>query len=161
MPTLTAVQEDYLETIYRLEHQTETVRISDIAAELGTRLPTVTRTVRKLTDQGLLRHDHRQEVSLSATGRRIAGEIVHRHDDLVGFFKKILGLSEKEAQENACRIEHGLSRKAAQRLHEFLEYWSELNQSEKKVVMRFLDTASEGHDEFKNINTGKTAGWRR
>ena len=160
MPTLTASQEDYLETIYRLEGQSAAIRVSDIAARLGTRLPTVTRTVKRLTRQRLLKHDHRQEVSLSATGRRIAREIVHRHDDLVAFFRDFLGLGDKEAQENACRLEHGLSRKAAQRLHEFLEYWATLSQGERKTIERFLDTASKGHDEFKNISPGKTAGWR-
>ena len=47
---LTPAQQDYIETIYSLEKNSglDKIRITDIANKLGTKLPTVTRTVRKL-----------------------------------------------------------------------------------------------------------------
>ncbi|MDZ4723554.1 MAG: metal-dependent transcriptional regulator [candidate division Zixibacteria bacterium] len=160
--TLTAAQQDYLETIYRMEraNNVDNVRVTDIAAELGTRLPTVTRTVTKLTQLGLLRHDHRQEVDLTAAGRKIAQDVVHRHDDLVCFFTDILGLSPKLAEIDACQIEHGISAKTAQRLHEFIEYMRTLSEEERTIITGFQKTASRGESDFKNLPAKKVSGWR-
>ena len=51
---LTAIQEDYLETIYRLSRDRVAVRTTDVAERLGCRLPTVTRTVRKIVQAGFV-----------------------------------------------------------------------------------------------------------
>jgi len=163
LPTqLTSAQEDYLEVIYRLE-QVEpkgSTRVSEIAARLGTRLPTVTRTVRRLTELGLLRHADRREVSLTASGRRIAAEVVHRHEDLVTLFVEVLGLDAGQAEEDACQIEHGLSRQAAQRLHEFLEFLQGLDPGKRELLGRFKREASHSTREFDNLPAGKASGWR-
>lgn len=159
---LTAVQQDYIEVVYRLELAggPGTVRLSDIADQLGTRRPTVTRTVHKLTRLGLLEHESRRGVSLSPTGRRMAVEILHRHEDLAAFFADVLGLARAEADANACRIEHGLSSRATQRLHEWLEYVSALSAKEKRVLQRFLSQASAGSEDFDCLPEHNTSGWR-
>lgn len=159
---LTAAQQDYIEVIFRLERRpnSDGVRISAIAESLGTRLPTVTRTVQRLTTLGLVRHDARREVALTARGRRIAREIVHRHEDLVRFFVTIFGLSVTEAERDACQIEHGLSGKASQRLHEFLEHVQQLSESDRHVITGYLRSASGGSKDFENLPDRRTDGWR-
>lgn len=159
---LTAVQQDYIEVIHRLEgvRRQVGVRISEIAEALGTRLPTVTRTVQKLAQLELVSHDSRREVRLTARGRRIGREIVHRHDDLVIFFVKVLGLRAAEAERNACQIEHGLSGKASQRLHDFLEYFQQLSDAERSVVTGFMSGASDEPKDFENLPKRRTDGWR-
>lgn len=159
---LTATQQDYLEIIHRLETDParERVRITDIAEQLGTRLPTVTRTVQKLTELGYLEHAARREVTLSDKGRRMAEEILHRHQDLVVFFTEVLGLGPDEADRDACQIEHGLSGPTAQRLHEFLDYLDSLSDKERAVLARFHRAASSGSKDFKHLPSNKTEGWR-
>jgi len=159
---LSAAQQDYIEVIYRLEQELgdTDVRISDIADRLGTRRPTVTRTVKKLTETGLVDHPTRGGVQLTATGRRIAGEIVHRHDDLVRFLVEILGLPDRVAQADAGQIEHGLSPASAQRLHEFLEFFDTLPDAERKPFERFLESVTGGKADFKHLPRNKTEGWR-
>jgi DtxR family Mn-dependent transcriptional regulator len=160
--SLTAAQQDYLEAIYRLElvDGDSGVRISDIAAHLGTRLPTVTRTVQKLTALGFVAHDARKAVRLTEHGRKVAGEILHRHKDLVVFFTRILGLEKSEAENDVCQIEHGFSGKAAQRLHEFLLYHMALDESERELFDRFRAEATSGKRDFRNLPSGRTVGWR-
>lgn len=159
---LTAVQQDYIEIIYRLETDKGigAVRISDIAAQLGTRLPTVTRTVRKLTDLGFIRHESRRQVGLTDLGRTVAMEILHRHEDLVRFLTDILGLPHEQAQIDAGQMEHGLSGRAAQRLHEFLDYFESLTSEQREPLDRFLETVSGGRKDFRNLPTNKIDGWR-
>ncbi|MDX9857706.1 MAG: metal-dependent transcriptional regulator [candidate division Zixibacteria bacterium] len=160
---LTAAQQDYIEVIYRLEQDAGDtgVRVTAIADALGTRLPTVSRTVRKLAILKLVTHDARREVALTAGGRRIAREIVHRHEDLVRFFVLVLGLSENEAERDACQIEHGLSGKASQRLHEFLEHVQQLTADKRRVVTGYLRTASPKARDFENLPDRRIDGWRK
>jgi len=159
---LTAAQQDYIEIIYRLEQKMGqgNVRISDIAAELGTRLPTVTRTVKRLTELEYLTHASRRAVSLTPRGQTIAVEILHRHTDLVRFFVDILGLNEEQAETDAGQVEHGVSGGTAQRLHEFLRFVDKLEPAERALLDRFRATNSDGEEDFKHLPANKTDGWR-
>jgi DtxR family transcriptional regulator, Mn-dependent transcriptional regulator len=159
---LTATQEDYIEIIYRMTQAQPgaLVRVTDIAAQLGTKLPTVTRTVRRLTALGLLEHTHRQGVALSSTGRKMASDILHRHEDVVRFFIDVLGLSKNEAELDACQIEHGMSAKTAQRLHEFLEYFNTLSDEQQQIILRFREEGIVREQQFKNLARHKAQGWR-
>ena len=159
---LTSAQQDYLEIIYRLEigSGSSEVTISEIAAELRTKLPTVTRTITKLTRFGMVHHQPRRGVVLSKAGRKIASEVVHRHEDLVEFFVTILGLRQDEAEIDSCQIEHGISRKTAQRLHEFLKYFNGLSKRERRVISNFQRRASRGNSSFRNLPPNKANGWR-
>lgn len=159
---LTPAQEDYIEAIYRLElsSKNEKIRITDIAEELGTKLPTVTRTVQKLTKMGLLSHSSRREVILTGDGRRLGKEILHRHKDLITFFVEILGISEDNAKADACQVEHGVSIETAQRIHEFLEYYFSLDEKERMLIEKFKTSVYVGKDDFKELSENKTDGWR-
>ena len=159
---LTPAQEDYIESIYRLElsNKTDKIRITDIAEKLGTRLPTVTRTVQKLTSMGFINHSSRKEVSLTDEGRRLGKEILHRHKDLVMFFTEILGISEENARSDACQVEHGVSKETAQRIHEFLEYYSSLDEKDRMFIEKFKTTVYVGKDDFNELPENKTDGWR-
>src|SRR3990172_4366263 len=100
--TLTPTHEDYIEAVYRRHARAPSgVRITDLARDLGCRLPTVTRTVRHLTDHGLLRHEARGRVHLSPAGRTLAREIAHRHDDVAAFLSELLGLPQKQVAVDA------------------------------------------------------------
>jgi Mn-dependent DtxR family transcriptional regulator len=157
---LTAVQEDYLEVILRLQTETGQVRVSDIAARLGTRLPTVTRTVRRLSNLGLLNHALRGTVTLTPTGRKMALQIVHRHEDVLALFTHILGLERKSAEADACSIEHGVSAATAQRLHEFLEHFDTLPQAIQMKLTSFGKSRPRGTGSFSTLTKSRVNGWR-
>ena len=159
---VTAVQQDYLEVILRLEQESDGsgIRVTDIANELGTRLPTVTRTVRRLADKGLLDHRRGGTVRLTPVGKRVAGEILHLHEDLVLFLTEILGLSDAVALQDACQLEHGCSRQTAQRLHEFLEFFQALPEKDRQPFIDFTSQTRRSTTKFKNLPGMKIDGWR-
>ena len=159
---ITAAQQDYLEVILRLQEQSdqERVRVTDIANELGTRMPTVTRTVQRLAEKGLLAHRRGGTVRLTAAGRRMAGEILHLHEDLVLFLTEILGLSKGIALRDACQLEHGCSRQTAQRLHEFLEFYESLPEKERRPFRDFTSQKRATSAKFRNLPGIKIHGWR-
>jgi DtxR family transcriptional regulator, Mn-dependent transcriptional regulator len=159
---LTAVQEDYLEAICRLgtESGPDGIRISDIAGSLGTRLPTVTRTVRRLVELGLLHHPLRGRVGLSSRGRKMAVEIVHRHEDTVRFFVEVLGVSPTNAERDACQIEHGISAGTAQRMHDFLEHFNALSRSDRQKMTAFRKDEQNKTEKFRTLTRLRVNGWR-
>jgi DtxR family Mn-dependent transcriptional regulator len=158
---LTAIQEDYLEAIYHLEKPDNGgVRTTDLAERLQCRLPTVTRTVRRMAMMGLVSHEARGLIHLTRSGARTAASIAHRHSDIVSFLTQILGLDKEQADSDACQMEHGLSPLAAERLHEFLEYIDQLSADQRRVFTLFGQQASARVREFSYLPDGKTVGWR-
>ncbi len=120
---LTPALQDYLEAIRSLHATEPGARITDIAAALGTKLPTVVRSIAKLRQLGLVTQEERGRVFPTAAGAALAAQLAHRHADVARFLAEVLGSDPVSAEADACVLEHGLSAPSAQRLHEFLERW--------------------------------------
>ena len=159
--SLTAAQQDYIEIIYKLNASSDgnKIRITDIASQLGTKLPTVTRTVHRLTELGYVSHKSHGAVLLTQKGQKVAEELSHLHNDITRFFIEILGMNENQAKIDACQMEHAFSTDSAQKLHEFLIYYNNLSEDEKTVISRFKKLKHK-KNEFKNLPTNQTSGWR-
>jgi Mn-dependent DtxR family transcriptional regulator len=100
--------EMYLETIYVLSQQTASVRSIDVADHLGYSKPSVSRAVGLLKKEGLLLMDEMGYLKLTETGEAKAKSIYERHTVLSRLLMN-LGVDEKTATEDACRIEHYIS----------------------------------------------------
>ena len=100
--------EMYLETIYVLSQRSKTVRGIDIGEHLGFSKPSVSRALGLLKDEGLVKKDSEGGVVLTQAGEVLAKRIYERHTILSQLFIN-LGVDEKTATEDACRIEHYIS----------------------------------------------------
>lgn len=120
--SLTASQEDYLETIYQILTEKPAVRPKDIAASLRVKAASVTGALKNLSSMGLIHYAPYDYVSLTEEGRKYAEEIVYRHESLKKFFTDVLGVQEGDADEAACRMEHSVPRSIVERLVKYSEY---------------------------------------
>ena len=102
--------EMYLETIYVLSQESDSVRGIDIADHLGYSKPSVSRAVGLLRDEGLVKKDEDGYFKLTEAGDILAKRIYERHTVLTTLFIN-LGVDENTASEDACRIEHYISDK--------------------------------------------------
>ncbi len=109
--TLQESGEMYLETIYVLSQTHTNVRAIDIGEELGYSRPSVSRAMHLLKDEGLIRHDEYGFVKLTEAGKVLAKRIYERHTVLTEVLMD-LGVDEKTASEDACRLEHYISDKS-------------------------------------------------
>ncbi len=100
--------EMYLETIYVLSQQHTNVRAVDIGEELGYSRPSVSRAMHLLKDEGLVKTDEYGFVNLTEAGKVLAKRIYERHTVLTDVLIS-LGVDEKTASEDACRLEHYIS----------------------------------------------------
>ncbi len=100
--------EDYLETILILHTRKGSVRSIDIASELDFSKPSVSVAMKHLRENGYIEVDAGGYITLLEPGREIAEKIYERHT-LISRWLIGLGVPEKIALEDACRIEHVIS----------------------------------------------------
>ncbi|GLI34842.1 metal-dependent transcriptional regulator [Desulforhabdus amnigena] len=119
---LSASLEDYLEVIFHLEQSNRVARAKDIADQMNVQRASVTGALKALASRGLINYSPYSYITLTATGRNIAKDIIRRHDTLKEFFLTALQMNPDDAEANACRIEHAIDPVAIDRLVRFLEF---------------------------------------
>ena len=119
---ITASQEDYLEAIFHIVAQKQAARAKDIAKRLEVNMSSVTGALQALVNKGLINYAPYEVITLTPRGRKIAEDVVRRHEVLRDFFFRILGADSSEAGENACRVEHAVSRSILDRIIKFVEF---------------------------------------
>ena len=100
--------EDYLETILFLHKKNGQVRSIDIATEMSFTKASVSVAMKNLRLNGYIIVDANGHITLSDTGREVAETIYERHTLLTSWLVS-LGVDEKIAAEDACRMEHVIS----------------------------------------------------
>lgn len=105
--------ENYLETILILSQRKGSVRSIDVAAELGFSKPSVSIAMKNLREKGCVTVDGDGLLSLTEQGKRIAERVYERHTLFTEWLIS-LGVDEKTAAEDACRIEHVISAESFQ-----------------------------------------------
>lgn len=100
--------EMYLETILVLSQRSGFVRAIDIGEEMGYSKPSVSRAVGILRQGGYIHVAEDGGITLTEEGRAVAEKIYERHRLLSGFLIN-LGVDEKTAVEDACKMEHVIS----------------------------------------------------
>lgn len=100
--------EDYLESILKLSYQTDGVHAIDVVNDLKLSKPSVSIMLKKLRDDGYVTIDENNHLHLTKVGKEIAEKIYERHQLLTDILIKI-GVDEKTAEEDACKIEHDLT----------------------------------------------------
>lgn len=100
--------ENYLETILILSQRMPHVRSIDIVNELSYSKPSISVAMKNLRENGYVQMDSDGYITLTDAGREIAETIYERHTLLTDWLV-FLGVSEKTAAEDACRIEHVIS----------------------------------------------------
>jgi len=83
--------EDYLKAAYRLEQDGGPVTTQKLAEELGLSQPSVTNMVKRMDELKLVIHNRYHGISLTATGRSVALEVIRHHRLLELYLAEALG----------------------------------------------------------------------
>lgn len=101
----------YLEAIHVLLQQSEQIRAIDVGAYLGYTKPSVSRAIGLLKKSEHISVDGDGYITMTEKGKRHAEQLYERHTVLTNMLIA-LGVDEKTAADDACRIEHVISEKS-------------------------------------------------
>lgn len=113
---LTRSVEDYLKVIYQLSAAGQPAATSEIAHQLELSAPSVSGMVKRLSEQGLLRHLPYRGVVLTKQGRRAALRMVRRHRLIEAYLVRFLGYGWDTVHVEAERLEHAVSDELVDRM---------------------------------------------
>lgn len=98
----------YLETILILKKRQDTVRAVDVGEYMGFSKPSVSRAMSLLRQGGYVTDAPDGSLELTESGLAIAQKIYERHTLITSLLVR-LGVDEKTAAADACKIEHDIS----------------------------------------------------
>ena len=108
--TVSSAIEDYAKAIYALEHRAgAAVSTNAIAERMGVTPASASGMVKRLGELGLVEHQPYHGVSLTASGRRVALEVMRHHRLLELYLVESLGVPWDRVHEEAEVLEHVLS----------------------------------------------------
>ena len=116
--------EDYLESIHILHKQMGEVRSIDIVNYFGYSKPSISVAIKNLKNNGYVDVDGKGYITLTKKGQEIADKMYERHTLLTQWLVRI-GVNEKIAQEDACRIEHVISEESFEAIKQHAKSKSE------------------------------------
>ncbi len=119
---LSANMEDYLETIYFQDLEGLPAKVKNIADSMGVSKPSVTEALSVLQDRGLVLHQKYGDIELTEKGRREANRIYRKHKMFKRLFSEVFNISEEQAEDDACKVEHLISDETVDQVQRFLEF---------------------------------------
>jgi DtxR family transcriptional regulator, Mn-dependent transcriptional regulator len=112
--------ENYAKAIYHLQQRGEgSVNTGAIAERVGVTPASASAMVRRMAEEGLVRHAPYHGVRLTRTGEDLALEVV-RHHRLIEAFLARLGMPWDRVHEEAERLEHVISEELEELIARFL-----------------------------------------
>jgi len=113
--------EDYVELVYIIQNEKDKVHTNDIASAFNINPASVTEVFQKLSQEGYINYKKYLGVTLTSKGKKIALNIKNKHETLRDFLI-LLGVNEKIADEDACKIEHNVNKETMDKLRKFVEF---------------------------------------
>ncbi|MGC8764547.1 MAG: metal-dependent transcriptional regulator [Brevinematia bacterium] len=116
---MTQSLEDYLKAIYMLTLDRKVARIKEISDRLSVSKPSVVQAIKELKKRNFLNQESYGYIELTEVGTKKAKEILKKHILLKEFFVKVLGVSDENAEKDACKVEHILSEETFSKIMNF------------------------------------------
>jgi DtxR family Mn-dependent transcriptional regulator len=114
--------EEYIEIIYKLQKRNGIAKTKDLAENLHVVPGSITNTVEHLESHGLVAHEPYRGVKLTRDGERLALDILRKHRLAECLLTDILKAEWSTVHEDACKLEHALTKNVTDLLEERLGF---------------------------------------
>lgn len=125
----TKSQEEYIKTIYILQNIDKEVRITDIANKLGVSKPSVTRSVKNLSNLEIVNYKTYGNVDLTEKGIEIAKKIIKKQDTMTNFLYEILGVDAQDCEKEASILKSYLAQDTINKIEDLVDKLLDLGNS--------------------------------
>jgi DtxR family transcriptional regulator, Mn-dependent transcriptional regulator len=120
--TVSQEAEEYIETIYKLQKRNGTAKTKELSETMHVVPGSITNTIEHLESHGLVTHEPYHGVKLTRKGEKIALEILRKHRLAECLLTDILKVDWSSVHEDACKLEHALTKNLTDLLDERLGY---------------------------------------
>lgn len=118
--TITPALENYLKIILELNEGKGEARVTRISESFGVTKATVSQTVKRLMNYGLVTKDVKGAILLTDFGKEKATEVRNRNLVIKGFLTEVLGVNKQISEKDACKMEHLVSCETLEKLEKYL-----------------------------------------
>lgn len=126
-------EEDLLEILYEWQKSGNQLTSLELCSKLDMAKRELNYYLKQMVKHGYLYSpDNKEELYLTEFGKSQGAECRFRHERLAQFFQ-LIGMEEKQAEEDACRMEHVLSDEATKKICNFLNYGDTYNRVMRKA----------------------------
>ena len=119
---LTEAIQHYLREIYKLGQADARVSVTALARAQSVSPASASAMVKKLAALGLAEHVPYRGVSLTASGERVALEVIRHHRLLELYLAETLGVDVEDVHDEADRLEHAISEELEARIDRALGF---------------------------------------
>ncbi|TFB19519.1 transcriptional regulator MntR [Filobacillus milosensis] len=114
--------EDYLEVIYMMFEEKGYARSTDIADHLDVLPSSVTKMMKRLDEQGLGVYEKYRGFVLTSKGKKIAKDIVDKHQTLEDFFR-VFEIDSDNIYEEVEGIEHHIGKETTHCISSLVQFF--------------------------------------
>lgn len=118
---ITHSQAHHLTAVCELKQEHGYARVTDVAKHLNITTGSASTNLKVLKKRGFIIEDDNRFLSLSEEGDKIADAVLQRKGLLNRFLKEVLEVSAEQAEIDACKTEHLISRETTSKLKSFLD----------------------------------------
>jgi DtxR family Mn-dependent transcriptional regulator len=126
----------YLTTIHELRENRGYARVSDVARDLDVTKGSVSVQVKHLKEKGLVTEDENRFLTLTPLGESLAKDVGSNRQVLIQFIQKVLGICPEQAETDACKMEHLLSRETSSKILALVELLQSDDPDAKKLLRK-------------------------
>ncbi len=121
---LSLTEENYIKAIYELSEQSpdSSAGTNELAGYLGLKPGTITETIKRLSDKGLIAYEKYQPLRLTIIGKSLAIHIIRNQRLWKTYLVKRMGFGWEEIDDISNQLEHIRSAKLIDRIDELLGY---------------------------------------
>ena len=109
----------HLLAIQELTEKRGYARVTDVAKHLNITTGSASTNLKSLKQKGFVAEDDNRFVTLSPEGKKLAEAILSRRKILQSFFVGVLGVDADQAEIDACKTEHLLSKETTTKMANF------------------------------------------
>ncbi|MBK0348127.1 metal-dependent transcriptional regulator [Aerococcaceae bacterium zg-ZJ1578] len=114
-------REDYIKYIFE-QGSDGLVSNKSISQGLRVSAPSVSEMIGKLSEEGLVSYERYQGAKLTESGKKMAIDLIRKHEIWEYFLERELGYNKDEVHELAEVLEHATSTELANRLAQYIHY---------------------------------------
>ncbi|MFQ5651288.1 MAG: metal-dependent transcriptional regulator [bacterium] len=127
----------HIMTIAHLIDKKGYARVTDVAKHLGITRSSASITLKTLKERGYIEEDENKFLRLSQEGKRLSSSILSNRIILIRFLQDVLQVEPSQAEIDACKMEHLLSKESCEKLFRFLRFLSSEDTRVKTLLSAF------------------------